>query len=254
MQRIGFWSLEQPAPRSHACTQDSSAFDLSPSPRRDSGSRGTARSTSGWCSTCTSRSAGTGAAPSTSGQSFFLWRSGTTSRYQGADMGLCRMVGSLFCGEKNRPTQIRSPPSSLLVQLRMLAWSWLVCLFFMPELLVKAAARRAQLADKPYWRHLCAAGGAVNIAGGSSALGGFVLRDRVSLRHQVAFKFFSRLIQSLNNLCTLPHAACRAHDRQLHGLCAWTGGLAAIFERADPLARQHRRLPRRLLRGHANHV
>ena len=51
----------------------------------------------------------------------------------------------------------------------MLAWSWLVCLFFMPELLVKAAARRAQLADKPYWRHLCAAGGAVNIAGGSSA-------------------------------------------------------------------------------------
>ncbi|KAK2076928.1 hypothetical protein QBZ16_005156 [Prototheca wickerhamii] len=51
------------------------------------------------------------------------------------------------------------------LELRMLAWSWLVCLFFMPELLVKAAARRAQLADKPYWRHLCAAGGAVNIAG-----------------------------------------------------------------------------------------
>lgn len=60
-----------------------------------------------------------------------------------------------------------SPPQ--FSQLRMLAWSWLICLIFLPELLVKLVARRSSLATNPrhrtLWRHICAAGGALNIAG-----------------------------------------------------------------------------------------
>lgn len=51
---------------------------------------------------------------------------------------------------------------------RLLAWSWMVCLAFLPELLLKAWAampRQQGLKARPVWRHICAAGGAVNIAG-----------------------------------------------------------------------------------------
>lgn len=62
---------------------------------------------------------------------------------------------------------------------RLLAWAWLACLALLPEILVKGAARSRVMAParaRPWWRHVCAAGAALNISALMLAnLAGFVV-------------------------------------------------------------------------------
>ncbi|EIM90724.1 MBOAT-domain-containing protein [Stereum hirsutum FP-91666 SS1] len=59
---------------------------------------------------------------------------------------------------------------------RLLAWGWLISLFVIPEVLAGWGARKVGLPKKPYYRHLCALGGVVNILMMMGAnLVGFVL-------------------------------------------------------------------------------
>lgn len=62
---------------------------------------------------------------------------------------------------------------------RLLAWAWLSCLLFAPELGVKWLAKQpcmARFRERGIWRHICAAGAALNISGLMAVnLAGFVV-------------------------------------------------------------------------------
>jgi D-alanyl-lipoteichoic acid acyltransferase DltB (MBOAT superfamily) len=47
--------------------------------------------------------------------------------------------------------------------LNLLIWGWMICLFIMPELLCRLVFLRKPFIESRYFRHLCAAGGAINI-------------------------------------------------------------------------------------------
>lgn len=75
-------------------------------------------------------------------------------------------------------------------ELRLLAWGWLIALFFLPEMI--AGKLSNSLADKFYYRHLCALGGAMNMVVLAVAnLVGFALG-------------IDGLKRLLSEMCTLP--------------------------------------------------
>lgn len=49
------------------------------------------------------------------------------------------------------------------IRLHLLAWSWLICLFMLPEIVCSWLSRRGNWPSLPYYRHLCALGGGANV-------------------------------------------------------------------------------------------
>ncbi|KAL7747311.1 hypothetical protein RI367_007365 [Sorochytrium milnesiophthora] len=49
------------------------------------------------------------------------------------------------------------------IQLKLLAWGWLICLFILPEVIAKKMFATPKWKSRPYYRHLCAVGGLLNI-------------------------------------------------------------------------------------------
>jgi len=49
------------------------------------------------------------------------------------------------------------------ISLKLLAWGWLIWLFILPETIATKLFTEKKFGDKPYYRHICAVGGALNL-------------------------------------------------------------------------------------------
>lgn len=49
------------------------------------------------------------------------------------------------------------------IELRLLAWGWLICLFLLPEIIASSMFSERRFGDKPYYRFVCGLGAVANI-------------------------------------------------------------------------------------------
>ncbi|KAI9354740.1 MBOAT, membrane-bound O-acyltransferase family-domain-containing protein [Pilaira anomala] len=49
------------------------------------------------------------------------------------------------------------------IELRLLAWGWLICLFLLPEIIASSLFSERKFGDKPYYRFVCGLGAVANI-------------------------------------------------------------------------------------------